>query len=126
MKTTEACSASSAKLKPQTINKRLCLFVCMALLIALGTFKTTVFANSICPKDLEKSVTFHPNPVVDVLHIQSEYTISRVMIHSLSGQLFVQQRGNVKSIDVSALPKGTFVVRIIFENDLMLSRVIVK
>jgi hypothetical protein len=44
----------------------------------------------------------------------------------LSGQLLGQQHGNIKSIDVSALPKGTFVVRVIFENGLMLSRVIVK
>lgn len=88
---------------------------------------TTQVATSICPREeLENSVVFFPNPVVDVLNIQAEQTISMVRIYSLSGQLVVQQQGNVDSVDVSVLPRGTYVVRIVFDNGAILSRVIVK
>ncbi|MCL2416512.1 MAG: T9SS type A sorting domain-containing protein [Bacteroidales bacterium] len=84
-------------------------------------------ATSICPREeLENSVVFFPNPVVDMLHVQTEQTISMVSIYSLKGQLVVQQHGNVNSVDVSAPPRGTYVVRIIFDNGAILSRVIVK
>jgi hypothetical protein len=78
-------------------------------------------------KDFEQnSVVLYPNPVNDVLYIQAEQPISTVMIYNMSGQLVVQQHGDKSHINVSNLLKGTYIVRIIFDNGLTVSRVIVK
>ncbi|MCL2413780.1 MAG: chitobiase/beta-hexosaminidase C-terminal domain-containing protein [Bacteroidales bacterium] len=88
---------------------------------------TGVVANSICPREeLENSVVLFPNPVQDELFIETTETISAVRIYNLSGQLVVQQHGNVNSVDVSALPQGTYIVRIVFDSGIILSRTIVK
>jgi hypothetical protein len=88
---------------------------------------TTQIITSICPREeLENSVVLFPNPVQDELNISTTETISAVKIYSLSGQLIIQQQGNRNSVDVSALPRGTYVVRIIFDNGITLSRMIVK
>lgn len=88
---------------------------------------TGVDPASLCPRDIEEAgVVLFPNPVQDVLNIQTTETISVVRIYNLAGQVIVQQQGNVNSVDVSVLPHGTYVVRITFDNGTVLSRVIVK
>jgi len=85
--------------------------------------------TSICPREVENNaVVLFPNPVVDVLNIYSEQAIATVSIYSLNGQLVRRDAINriSASIDVSTLPHGTYVVRIVFENGTVLTRTIVK
>jgi hypothetical protein len=76
--------------------------------------------------EIENNVVLYPNPVKDVLYIQAEQTIAKIEIYSMSGQIVVQQFGDNNSINVMALPKGTYIVRITFADGTMLPRVIVK
>jgi len=81
--------------------------------------------TSICPRDIEENtVVLFPNPVVDVLNIISEQAIATVRIYNLAGQLVV--RGNRNYVDMSTLPRGTYVVRIVFENGAVVTRTVVK
>ena len=83
--------------------------------------------TSICPRDIEETtVALFPNPVVDVLNIAAEQAIATVRIYNLAGQVVVQQHGNRDSVDVSTLPRGTYIVRIVFENGTILTQTIVK
>jgi len=82
-------------------------------------------ATSICPRDIEeRTVVLFPNPVVDVLMIQAEQAIATVRIYNLAGQLVAH--GNRNYVDMSTLPRGTYVVRIVFEDGAILTRTVVK
>jgi len=89
--------------------------------------------TSICPRDIEETtVALFPNPVVDVLNIVAEQAIATVSIYNLAGQL-VSRRDAMHcvstatwSVDMSTLPRGTYVVRIVFENGTILTRTVVK
>ena len=86
---------------------------------------TGVDPTSICPRDIEENtVVLFPNPVVDVLNIVAEQTIATVRIYNLAGQLVVH--GNRNYVDMSTLPRGTYVVRIVFENGAVVTRTVVK
>ena len=81
----------------------------------------------ICPIDIEETtVALFPNPVVDVLNIVAEQAIATVRIYNLAGQVVVQQHGNRDYVNMSSLPRGTYVVRIVFENGTILTRTVVK
>jgi len=83
--------------------------------------------TSICPRNIaETTVALFPNPVVDVLNIVAEQAIALVRIYNLAGQVVVQQHGNRDSVDMSTLPRGTYVVRIVFEDGTILTRTVVK
>jgi len=64
--------------------------------------------------------------VVDVLNIVAEQAIATVRIYNLAGQVVVQQHGNRDYVNMSSLPRGTYVVRIVFENGTILTRTVVK
>jgi hypothetical protein len=115
---------------PQTVgDKRAVLYIRCAetnikdSIILTGTAAPPV---SNCPREFENSVVLYPNPVEDVLYIQAEQPIELIVVYSMNGQIVAQQFGNKNSVDVSKLPRGTYVVRNTFDNGQMLSRVIVK
>lgn len=54
----------------------------------------------------------YPNPVVNSLYITSEAEVTSVDIYSITGVLTLQIKGNVNSIDVSNLAKGSYIVNI--------------
>lgn len=56
--------------------------------------------------------TVYPNPVTDRLYISSEGEITRVEVYSMAGALLMQHTGNVKSVDMSNLSKGSYIVNI--------------
>lgn len=74
-----------------------------------------VFGTALSVSDVDKkNAKIYPNPVEDVLHIESKNKISDVSIYDMSGKL--QQHTKVNSedadIDVSTLIKGTYLIRI--------------
>jgi hypothetical protein len=62
--------------------------------------------------DLRKAVTVYPNPVKDMLHIQTEQTIQSVFVFDLSGKLLIHVRGNQQTINLQSLQTGNYIVRI--------------
>jgi hypothetical protein len=58
------------------------------------------------------TVTVFPNPVNDVLYIQTEQTIQQIYVFDLKGRLVFKTSGNQTSIDLSSLPAGHYVARI--------------
>lgn len=54
----------------------------------------------------------YPNPVTDRLYISSETEVMSVEVYSISGTLVLQQKGNVESIDMNNLIKGSYIVNV--------------
>lgn len=57
------------------------------------------------------SVKVYPNPTSGMLQIQSEKPIRKVEVIGLNGQT-IQQERNSKSIDISSLPKGVYLLKV--------------
>jgi len=72
------------------------------------------------------AVAIYPNPVVDVLHIETTETIRRIEIFNLQGSLVMVAEGNTNAINVSVLPAGTYVIRITTEAGVVATQRFVK
>lgn len=54
----------------------------------------------------------YPNPTSDILNIQTDQKISKIEIYDTSGKLLKSKSGNEKSIIVSELSKGLYLIKI--------------
>ncbi|MFV0391023.1 MAG: T9SS type A sorting domain-containing protein [Paludibacteraceae bacterium] len=80
-------------------------------------YMKTVYDTSTNTENVEKTnVQVYPNPVSDVLYIDTEIVLTRVEIYALSGQLLKQILGNVTSINLSDLPVGNHLIRMISQE----------
>ncbi|MDR2907226.1 MAG: M6 family metalloprotease domain-containing protein [Bacteroidales bacterium] len=74
----------------------------------------------------ETILNLYPNPVTDVLNIQTDETITEIRILNLNGREVKRFRGNQKSLNVQSLPTGLYVVNIYTANGGVISVKIVK
>ena len=59
----------------------------------------------------------YPNPVKEILHIDSKQDISQLKIYSLDGRLLMERKNMTsKSIDVSTLPMANYIIKIYTEK----------
>ena len=68
----------------------------------------------------------YPNPVENVLGIETEEELASVEIVNLMGQTIKVLQSNIKNIDVSSLTPGVYVVKLISENGAIATKKIIK
>jgi hypothetical protein len=63
-------------------------------------------------------VSMYPNPAKDHVNISLDETFDRVVIKDITGKIVKEVAANSEqlSVDVSALPKGIYIVSLIAEN----------
>jgi len=57
-------------------------------------------------------LVLYPNPVINTLSVSSGADVKKVEIYTLTGVLVKLAQGNVKTIDMSQLNKGSYLVRV--------------
>jgi trimeric autotransporter adhesin len=65
--------------------------------------------------DIDKDLfTYYPNPVTDVLHVNAKAPITAIAVYTMLGQEVIVKSGNATQavVDLSALAKGAYVVKI--------------
>ncbi len=86
----------------------------------LGVAKTTLFTIDLCntvtaakPEiSLSKSeLKVYPNPVKGLLNLQTEETIEKLEVYSVTGTLVIQLQNPEKQIDVSHLKNGLYLIK---------------
>ncbi len=78
-----------------------------------------VVENSLStPVPEQKSFSFYPNPVKDVLHISFTDAITQVTVYNLLGQNVLDASFNTTnaSVDVAGLPAGTYLVKVVTDT----------
>jgi hypothetical protein len=85
---------------------------------------TTGSGSSIAELEIDNAVMVYPNPVSDVLYLQTNETVQRVDIFNLQGQLVKQIFGNVNHVNVADLPTGMYVLNVITDNGVAKQRII--
>ncbi len=81
-----------------------------------GDFELTVTGDCVIgtPDNFIKGFSFYPNPSMDIVNLESKGTIERVTLYNLLGQSIMENNINSQSweMDVSALPSGTYLMKV--------------
>lgn len=87
----------------------------------------TQYALGLSEKSIDNDLILYPNPVKNTLNIQNSdtKTIEKVSIFNLIGQLVKTAEGKQRTIDVSDLSSGTYLVKL-QTNDGIIDRKIIK
>lgn len=89
-------------------------------------YMSTVY-NSTGLKETEVTgVSMYPNPVSGSLFITSDAAVQKADIYSLTGVLVKQIAGNIKTIDMSQLYKGSYLVKVYTEQGVAKQMIIKK
>ncbi len=77
------------------------------------TFLDTFFGyENLSVVDLDSSkITVYPNPSSDVIHFKGTPKVSEIWIYSMNGSLVVSQQVKDQEINISALPKGMYILK---------------
>ena len=67
-----------------------------------------------------------PNPVQNILNIQSQEIIKEISIYDLLGKKMITTQVSTSAIDVSGLAQGVYIVKVINENDVIYSSKFIK
>lgn len=74
-------------------------------------------------------VTLYPNPVSDLLTIESKQPINKILLSNVIGQNVLNKEVNNMSslsLDTSQIPTGTYLIHLFFETSLETQKIIIK
>jgi len=71
-------------------------------------------------------LSMFPNPVQNSLYVSTDATVQKVDIYSLTGLLMQQTVGNTKTIDMSRLNSGSYLVKVFTEQGIIKQMIIKK
>jgi hypothetical protein len=89
---------------------------------------TKVFTINEASIKVENTESFkvYPNPVTDVLNIQTSATIREITVMDLTGKVMMTLQGDRQTVDMQSLPIGNYVVRIQTENGITPIKIVKK
>jgi len=74
----------------------------------------------------KKAPGFYPNPVRDMVHLTNQEDVLRVRIISLTGKTFIDVKTKQKSINLSKLSKGMYLINFDMKDGKRVARKLVK
>lgn len=86
------------------------------------SFTTFGYETSIQLSEEPVAVTILPNPVEDILYLETAETVRTIEIFNQQGRLVLSAEGNMQSVDVNALPSGAYVIRITTDSGVSTQR----
>ncbi len=93
-----------------------------------GEFQLSAYDASLLSNDTFDAASFrsYPNPVKDILHFSYDKTITSVAVYNLLGQEVITKstNANQSQVDMSNLAKGTYLVKIMADNQMKTIKVI--
>ncbi len=72
------------------------------------------------------AVTIYPNPVHDILNIQTEARIESAQVYSLTGQCQLTENGDIRQLQVNGMNSGMYILRLITTDGKQTTRLFVK
>lgn len=88
-------------------------------------YMSVIYDATSTPNTTAVELLLYPNPVIHHLSIASDVEIEKTEIYSLSGVLLQQTAPTVRSIDMSYLSKGSYLVKVYTERAVF-NQVIIK
>ena len=97
-------------------------------LFGLDALGYLVDGTTLGTNDLEfayNTISLYPNPTNDVLNISSSNNITKIEVYDLIGKK-VASNNNAKNINVAALAKGAYIVKVVQENGSVVAKQFIK
>lgn len=79
---------------------------------------------SINDKPLATSIIIYPNPVADVLHIETEIELTKIEVYTALGKKIKEVDLDLKSIEIANVSAGIYFVKIYADNDFTTVRIL--
>ncbi|MFT4801254.1 MAG: beta-glucanase (GH16 family), partial [Flavobacteriaceae bacterium] len=70
--------------------------------------------------------SIYPNPASDVITINTNENIDKVLLYSILGQLVINEKITTKQIDTKHLKSGLYILKIYSENNTITKKVIIE
>jgi len=80
----------------------------------------------VAEESLVKGITLYPNPVHNILKINSESPLTKVEIYSLLGNKIKEVRTNLNSIETKYLNNGVYIVKVYSKNSSKTMKIVKK
>jgi hypothetical protein len=71
------------------------------------------------------TISLYPNPVMDVLNVSSSNSITKIEVYDFLGKK-VASNNNASDVNVSALGKGAYIVKVVQENGSVIAKQFIK
>jgi hypothetical protein len=94
-------------------------FVYIDSIVFDSTLSTADFGNA------NNTITLFPNPAQEVLNISSSNSITNIEVYDLLGKK-VASNNNAKNVNVAALGKGAYIVKVVQENGSVVAKQFIK
>ena len=97
--------------------------------VVIGDPKTTIRLDNfagINSNSKGNNFGIYPNPIhSNFLNISSDNGIARIKVYGLDGRLLIENSGpSILGIDITNLPRGTYIVEALIENELHTTKLI--
>ncbi len=92
-----------------------------------GAFKISAYDASLPTTSFNnEGFSYYPNPVVDILRLSYTQNIDKVEVMNMLGQVVLNKtiNANESNIDMSSLAKGTYMVKVVADNQIKTIKVI--
>ena len=76
--------------------------------------------------DSKQPPAFYPNPVRDIVHLTHQENVARVRVISLTGKTLIDIKTQEKSINLSKLSKGMYLINFDMKDGKRIARKLVK
>lgn len=93
---------------------------------AIATYSEDCASLSLNDEFLAKSITFYPNPVSDILIIDSKIPLTKVEVYNILGQKVKEINSGFNSIPMDNLSNGIYIVRLQSEKGFATKKLIKK
>jgi hypothetical protein len=94
--------------------------------VGIATLSSEILVTSVNRKTSREVVSFFPNPGKDIVNIKSATNATRVTVMNALGQVVLNQSVVNKSVNISGLNSGLYVVNVYNGNSLVATSRIVK
>ncbi|MBC7606119.1 MAG: T9SS type A sorting domain-containing protein [Burkholderiales bacterium] len=94
---------------------------------AFGTFQVSAWSTTLKTSAFDAgSLEVFPNPVTDILNLSYSQNITNIEVYNLLGQQLISKsaNSNQSKVDLSSLPKGTYLVKVRADRQLKTIKVI--
>lgn len=92
--------------------------------IVTNNFTTTV-QNPLDINQIEpESIAVYPNPVKDILHFNTAENVMKIIVYDVAGRIVSSNAVTENKVDLSALKKGNYILKIYTENGFMSTKLI--
>ncbi len=87
---------------------------------ASHTIEIVVSLKTLIQKlDDENVLSIYPNPVKDMMHIQTEQIIKQIEVLDLQGKRVMQVQGDQHTVNMQSIPAGNYIVKIYTGNTIL-------